>query len=700
MNLAHLKNDGRPRSRERDIDELCVNTIRTLTIDAVQKANSGHAGTPMGMAPVAYTLWQEVLRYDPADPLWPNRDRFVLSAGHASLLLYSLIHLSGVKRIHDGQVTNKAAVSLDDIKSFRQIDRVTPGHPEFGHTTGIETTTGPLGQGCGNSVGMAIASRWLGATYNQPQQTVFDFNVYVICSDGDLMEGVASEAASLAGHLGLDNLCWIYDSNTVTIEGHTELAFSENVAERFRGYGWHIVHVPDANDRRRVREALDEFKDTKGRPTLIVVNSIIGYGSPDKQNTSAIHSDALGEEEVRKTKKFLGWPEDAQFLVPDGVYDCFAEGIGQRGAKLRADWEKSFAAYRKEYADRANEIERGLHHELPDGWDHELPEFKADAKGIATREASGKVLNAIAARVPWLLGGAADLAPSTKTKLSFDNAGVLEKATPGGRNMHFGVREHAMGAIVNGMGLCHLRAFGATFLIFSDYMRPPIRLAALMKLPVFHVFTHDSIGVGEDGPTHQPVEQLAGLRAIPNLVVLRPADANEVREAYRVIMNLKDQPAALVLSRQPLPIFDRTQFATAAGLARGAYVMAESGKGPPQVILIGTGSEVQLCVAAYEELTSRGIHARVVSMPSWDLFERQDKSYRDSVLPPGIAARVAVEQASPLGWDRYAGLSGEIIAMHTFGASAPLKDLLTKFGFTSDKVLGAALRQIEQNKAS
>ncbi|KQW19210.1 transketolase [Afipia sp. Root123D2] len=700
MNFAHLKNDGRPRSRERDIDELCVNTIRTLTIDAVQKANSGHAGTPMGMAPVAYTLWQEVLRYDPADPLWPNRDRFVLSAGHASLLLYSLIHLSGVKRVHDGHVTNKGAVSLDDIKSFRQIDSVTPGHPEFGHTTSIETTTGPLGQGCGNSVGMAIASRWLGATYNQPQQTVFDFNVYVICSDGDLMEGVASEAASLAGHLGLDNLCWIYDSNTVTIEGHTELAFSENVAERFRSYGWHIVHVPDANDRRRVREALDEFKDTKGRPTLIVVNSIIGYGSPDKQNTSAIHSDALGEEEVRKTKKFLGWPEDAQFLVPDGVYDCFSEGIGQRGAKLRADWEKSFASYRKEYADRANEIERGLRHELPDGWDHELPEFKADAKGIATREASGKVLNAIAARVPWLLGGAADLAPSTKTKLSFDNAGVLEKATPGGRNMHFGVREHAMGAIVNGMGLCHLRAFGATFLIFSDYMRPPIRLAALMKLPVFHVFTHDSIGVGEDGPTHQPVEQLAGLRAIPNLVVLRPADANEVREAYRVIMNLKDQPAALVLSRQPLPIFDRTQFAPAAGLARGAYAMAESGKGPPQVILIGTGSEVQLCVAAYEELTSRGIHARVVSMPSWDLFERQDKSYRDSVLPPGIAARVAVEQASPLGWDRYTGLSGEIIAMHTFGASAPLKDLLTKFGFTSDKVLGAALRQIEQNKAS
>ncbi|WP_458759444.1 transketolase [Afipia sp. TerB] len=682
------------------MDDLCVNTIRTLTIDAVQKANSGHAGTPMGMAPVAYTLWQDVLRYDPADPLWPNRDRFVLSAGHASLLLYSLIHLSSIRRVHDGKVTNEAAVSLDDIKAFRQIDSVTPGHPEYGHTTGIETTTGPLGQGCGNSVGMAIASRWLGATYNTPQHAVFDFDVYTICSDGDLMEGVASEAASLAGHLGIDNLCWIYDSNTVTIEGHTELAFSENVAERFRGYGWHIVHVPDANDRRRVREALDEFKDTTGRPTLIVVNSIIGYGSPDKQNTSAIHSDALGEEEVRKTKKFLGWPEDAQFLVPDGVMDCFAQGIGQRGAKLRADWDKSFAAWRKDHAGKANEIERCLRHDLPDGWDRDLPEFKADAKGIATREASGKVLNVLAERMPWIVGGSADLAPSTKTKLSFDGAGAIEKGSPGGGNMHFGVREHAMGAIVNGMGLCHLRAFGATFLIFSDYMRPPIRLAALMKLPVFHVFTHDSIGVGEDGPTHQPIEQLAGLRAIPDLVVLRPADANEVREAYRVIMALKDQPAALALSRQPLPIFDRSKYASADGVARGAYVLADPDQGPPQVILIGTGSEVQLCVAAHEELKSRGIPSRVVSMPSWDLFEKQDKAYRDHVLPPEIRARVAVEQGSPLGWDRYAGPDGEIIAMHRFGASAPLKDLLTKFGFTSEKVIGAALRQIEQNKAS
>ena len=681
-----------------NIDRLCVNTIRTLTIDAVQKANSGHAGTPMGMAPVAYALWQDVLRYDPADPFWPNRDRFVLSAGHASLLLYSLIHLSSVQRLDNDKVTSRPAVSLDDIENFRQIDSVTPGHPEYGHTTGVETTTGPLGQGCGNSVGMAIASRWLGAHYNKPDLILFDFDVYVICSDGDLMEGVASEAASLAGHLGLDNLCWIYDSNTITIEGHTELAFSENVAERFQGYGWHIVHVPDANDMQRVREALDEFKDTTDRPTLILVNSVIGYGAPDKQNTAAIHSDPLGEDEVRKTKRFYGWPEDAQFLVPDGVYDCFANGIGKRGPALRSAWAKTFADYHKHYPDLADEIARSARHDLPAGWDRELPVFDADAKGIATREASGKVLNALAKRIPWIIGGAADLAPSTKTKLSFEGAGTLEKSTPGGRNMHFGVREHAMGAIVNGMGLCNLRAFGATFLIFSDYMRPPLRLAALMRLPILHVFTHDSIGVGEDGPTHQPVEQLAGLRAVPGLVVLRPADANEVREAYKVIMNLRNQPAALVLSRQPLPVFDRSRYASAEGVARGAYILADAPNARPDVILISTGSEVQLCMSTFEVLKSRGIGARVVSMPSWDLFEKQDKAYRDAVLPPDIRARVTVEQGSVIGWDRYAGPSGEIIGMHTFGSSAPLKDLLTKFGFAADKILAAALRQIEQNK--
>jgi transketolase len=698
MDAPRSTSNDRPRAQA-DIDQLCINTIRTLTIDAVQKANSGHAGAPMGLAPVAYTLWQEVLRYDPDEPLWPNRDRFVLSCGHASMLLYSLIHLSGIKRLKDGKVTNAEAVSLDDIKHFRQIDSVTPGHPEYGHTTGVETTTGPLGQGCGNSAGMAIASRWLGAHYNKPGHTVFDFNVYTICSDGDLMEGVASEAASLAGHLGLDNLCWIYDSNTVTIEGHTELAFDENVAERFRGYGWHVTHVADANDCERIRAALEEFRETKGRPTLIIVNSVIGYGAPDMQGTSKIHSDTLGADEVKKAKAFLGFPQDKDFYVPDGVQEHFKEGIGQRGAAARAEWEKNFKDYARQYPHEAGQIERCLKHGLPENWESALPVFKPDAKGIATREASGKVLNAIAEELPWLMGGAADLAPSTKTKLTGEGMTALEKTTPGGRNMHFGVREHGMGAIVNGLGLCHLRGYGATFLIFSDYMRPPIRLAALMRLPVFHVFTHDSIGVGEDGPTHQPVEQLAGLRAIPNLVTLRPADANEVREAYKVIFNLKDEPAALVLSRQPLPIFDRGTYASASGVARGAYIMAD-GDGEPQVILIGTGSEVQLCVDAYEELKSRGIRARVVSMPSWDLFEKQDKSYRDTVLPPHITARVTIEQGSTIGWDRYAGPSGAIIGMHTFGSSAPLKDLLKKFGFAPDKVVEAALHQIEQNKAS
>ena len=683
-----------------DRDGLCVNTIRTLTIDAVEKANSGHPGTPMGMAPVAYTLWQEFLRYDPANPLWPNRDRFVLSAGHASMLLYALLHLAGVKRVEQGEVTQREAVALDDIRQFRQIGSVTPGHPEFGHTTGVETTTGPLGQGCGNSVGMAIASRWLGQRYNKPGQTVFDYDVYVICSDGDLMEGVASEAASLAGHLKLANLCWIYDNNTVTIEGHTELAFSEDVEKRFRAYQWNVVHVTDANDRESVAKALKQFRQTDDKPTLIVVNSIIGYGAPDIQNTSAAHSDAMGEEEIRKTKQFYGWPVDAQFLVPEGVYDTFAQGIGARGAKDFAAWHGVFDAYCQTNPREGDEIKRNLKHELPENWDADLPVFKADEKGIATREASGKVLNAISPRVPWLIGGAADLAPSTKTKFTAKDAGTLTAATPGGLNMHFGVREHAMGAVVNGMGLCHLRAFGSTFLIFSDYMRPPIRLAALMRLPIFHVFTHDSIGVGEDGPTHQPVEQLIGLRAIPGMVVLRPADANEVVEAYRVIMLLKDQPVCLVLSRQPLPTFDRAIYAPAAGVARGAYILADAPNAKPDVILIGTGSEVRLCVDAYEKLMARGIAARVVSMPSWELFEQQDGDYRESVLPSDVKARVAVEQGSVIGWDRYAGTSGTIIGMHTFGASAPLKDLLKKFGFLPENVLEAALQQIERHKAS
>ncbi|GAC1553890.1 MAG: transketolase [Beijerinckiaceae bacterium] len=675
-------------------DQLCIDTIRTLAIDAVQKANSGHAGTPMAMAPVAYTLWQEFLRYDPADPEWPNRDRFVLSCGHASMLLYAMLHLTDV-RAPDGS----AAVSLDDIKCFRQIDSRTPGHPEYHMTTGVETTTGPLGQGCGNSVGMAMASRWLADRFNSPDVTLFDYDVYVLCSDGDLMEGVASEAASLAGHLKLSNLCWIYDSNTITIEGHTELAFSEDVATRFSAYGWNVLHVRDANDHEALANALNTFRNSDDRPTMILVNSIIGYGAPHKQNTAAAHSDALGEEEVRLTKRAYGWPEDASFLVPEGVRERFAEGIGKRGAALNKAWRKVREDFRQRNSSIASEVDRLLRGELPDGWDEGLPTFKADAKGVATRESSGKVLNVLAERIPWLLGGAADLAPSTKTKLGFDGAGTLEATTPGGRNLHFGVREHAMGAICNGLALSGLRPFGATFLVFSDYMRPPIRLAALMELPVFHVFTHDSIGVGEDGPTHQPVEQILALRGIPGLIVLRPADANEVVEAYRVILGTKNQPACLVLSRQALPTFDRDVYEPAAGVARGAYVLADSEAAEPQVILIGSGSEVRLCIETYELLKKDGIAARVVSMPSWHLFEKQDESYRNEVLPPHITARVAVEQGSVIGWDRYAGSSGAIIGMHTFGSSAPLSDLLKKFGFTPEKVYEAAKDQIARAKS-
>jgi transketolase len=683
-------------SSHADIEQLCIDTIRTLSMDAVQKANSGHPGTPMALAPVAYTLWQEVLRYAPAEPNWPNRDRFVLSNGHASMLLYSLLHLAGVK---DNEEPGRLAVTLDDIKAFRQLDGKCPGHPEHGITTGVETTTGPLGQGCGNSVGMAMAAKWLAKHFNKPEFPLFDYDVYAFCGDGDMMEGVASEAASMAGHLMLGNLCWIYDNNRITIEGHTDLAFSDNVAPRFKAYGWNVEHVGDANDTGRMAEALAAFKKTQAVPTLIVVDSHIGFGAPHKQDTASAHGEALGEEEVRLAKRAYGWPEDAQFLVPDGVRERFDAGIGERGARLQADWSRLLDGYRAKHPDLAEQLDRMQAHELPQGWDADLPSFPADAKGMATRESGGKAINAIAKNYPWMIGGAADLSPSTKTNLTFEGAGAFEAGEYGGRNLHFGIREHAMGAIVNGLALCDLRPYGSTFLIFSDYMKPPIRLSALMELPAIYVFTHDSIGLGEDGPTHQPVEQLLSLRSVPGLVTLRPADANEVVEAWRVIGALKKQPAALVLSRQPLPTLDRSAYASAKGVAKGAYVLADAKEGDPEVILIGTGSELALCVDVYESLKAEGVAARVVSMPSWDLFEKQSPAYRDSVLPPKVTARVSVEAASVIGWDRYVGRDGAIIGMHTLGSSAPIKDLMKKFGFMPDKVLAAAKAQIAQAKA-
>ncbi|TXM92092.1 transketolase [Methylobacterium sp. WL116] len=688
--------DTAPKTALSEIDKLSIDTIRTLAIDAVQKANSGHAGAPMALAPVAYTLWNRYLRYDPAHPHWPNRDRFVLSCGHASMLLYSLLHLANVAETDGG---NAPAVTLDDIKSFRQLDSRTPGHPEYHFTTGVETTTGPLGQGVANSVGMAMGGRYLGEHLNKPDLPLFDYNVYAICSDGDLMEGVASEAASIAGHLRLSNLCWIYDNNTITIEGHTELAFGEEVATRFLAYGWQVLRVADANDVHAISAAIETFLQSSDRPTIIVVNSIIGFGAPKKQNTAKAHSDALGEDEVKGAKRAYGWPEDAQFLVPDGVQQNFADNIGKRGAELYDQWQGFLTAAKEADAEHAESLDAFFEGRLPEGWDRDIPVFEPDAKGLATRESSGKVLNAIAQHVPFMLGGSADLAPSNKSNLIFEGAGSLTPFEPGGRNIHFGVREHAMGSIVNGLGLSGLRAYGATFLVFVDYMRPAVRLASLMELPVFHIFTHDSIGVGEDGPTHQPVEQLLSLRCIPGLVTLRPADANEVAEAYRVIFSLKDQPAVLALSRQPLPTIDRTKFASASGVAKGGYVLA-GGDATPEVILIGSGSEVQLCMQAYESLVAEGVTARVVSMPSWDLFERQDEAYRESVLPPAVLARVAVEQGSAIGWDRYAGSAGTIIGMHTFGSSAPIKDLQAKFGFTPEKVLLAARDQIAKHRGA
>ena len=680
-----------------DIDQLSINTIRTLAMDAVQKANSGHPGTPMGLAPVAYELWQQVLRFDPADPTWPGRDRFVLSVGHASMLLYALLHLTGVRRIDENGPTSAEAVSLDDIKQFRQLSSVTPGHPEYSLTSGVETTTGPLGQGVSNSVGMAMAQRWFANRYNKPGFDLYDYRVYALCGDGDMMEGVSSEAASTAAHLKLSNLVWIYDSNRITIEGGTDLAFSEHTIDRFRAYGWHVIDVPDANHIGAVRAAIDEAKTVTDRPTFIVVHSIIGYGAPHKQGTREAHGEPLGVDEIKAAKRFYGWPEDAQFLVPPEVLQNFKDGFGARGAKLRAEWLENFKAYREQYPELAHELDLMDKHDLPDGWDADIPVFPADAKGIASRDSSQKVLNAIAPHVPWLIGGAADLAPSTKSNLTFQGAGSFEADNYGGRNMHFGIREHAMGSICNGLALSGIRAYGSGFLIFSDYMKPPIRLSAIMELPVTYIFTHDSIGVGEDGPTHQPIEQLISLRAVPGLATIRPADANEVAEAWRVIMHRKHKPTCLVLSRQALPTIDREKFAPASGVARGAYILA--GEGTPEVILMGTGSEVSLCMGAYEALAKEGIKARVVSMPSWDLFEEQDDAYREQVLPRSVTARVAVEQGAGYGWDRYTGLDGTIIAMHTFGASAPAAALQTKFGFTPEKVLEAARKQAKGTHA-
>jgi len=682
-----------------DIETLSINTIRTLCIDAVQQANSGHPGTPMAMAPVVYVLWQEFLRFDPSDPIWPNRDRFILSAGHASTLLYSVLHLAGVKAVNRKYETlGELAVPLDDLKRFRQLESRCPGHPEYRWTSGVETTTGPLGQGVATSVGIALAGKWLAEHYNRPNLSMFDYDVYALAGDGCMMEGISGEAASLAGHLGLSNLCWIYDNNHITIEGNTSLAFSEDVAGRFLAYGWNVQRVSNANDLDLLREAFQRFKKTTDRPSLIIVDSHIAYGAPHKQDTSAAHGEPLGEEEIRGTKRRYGWPEDAKFLVPPEVLDDFKGKLGQRGSKLRADWMSLFGAYEKQFPELAAETLAIQRREPPKGWDADIPTFPADAKGLATRDSSGKVLNAIAKRHPWLIGGSADLSPSTKTRLTFEGAGEIARDSLGGRNIHFGIREHAMGAILNGLALAKLRAFGSGFLIFSDYGRGSLRLAAIMELPVLYVFTHDSIGVGEDGPTHQPVEHLPSLRAIPGLTVLRPCDANEVAEAWRVIMEKKYDPVALILSRQALPTLDRSRFAPASGLRRGAYILSDTTNQKPDVLLLATGSEVSLCLEAQAALQKRGVGARVISMPSWELFEAQDAGYRESVLPASIRARVSVEQASRFGWERYVGLDGGRIGMRTFGASAPLKELQKKFEFTVDAVVSAALEQAKRRQ--
>jgi transketolase len=681
----HLHENGSPA-------RLAIDTIRTLSMDAVQKANSGHPGTPMALAPVGYTLWTQFLRYDPRHADWPNRDRFVLSVGHASMLLYALIHLAGIEEIDaEGNKTGEEAISLSDIEQFRQLSSKTPGHPEYRHTTGVETTTGPLGQGCGNSVGMAIAERWLAARYNRDGFRLFDHDVYSLCGDGDMMEGVTAEAASLAGHLKLSNLCWIYDSNHISIEGGTDLAFDEDVGLRFQAYGWNVIHIDDANDVAALAKAFATFKATADRPTFIVVHSVIGYGSP-KAGSEKAHGEPLGEDNIRATKRAYGWPEDKSFHIPDGVLDHFREALGGRGGALRDEWVAMVDRYRGQYPAEAAELDLLLKDKLPADWDADIPVFPADAKGLASRDSGGKVLNAIAARVPWLIGGSADLAPSTKTDIK--NKPSFEASNYAGQNFHFGVREHGMGAVVNGMSLSHLRGYGSTFLVFADYMRAPIRLSSIMEIGAVWVFTHDSIGVGEDGPTHQPIEHLATLRAIPGLDTIRPGDANEVAAAWRAVLTDASRPAALILSRQALSTLDREKYASADGLAKGGYVLADC-DGTPEVILIATGSELSLVVEAHEKLIADGVKSRVVSLPSWHRYELQDQAYKESVLPKAVGARVAVEMAGEIGWDRYVGLSGRTIAMSTFGASAPIAKLQDKYGFTVDNIVKVAREAME-----
>jgi transketolase len=679
------------------IENLAINTIRTLSIDAVQKANSGHPGTPMALAPLGYILWQEYLCFNPRDPIWPNRDRFVLSCGHASMLLYSLLYLSRTQAMNaEYQIQEDLAVSIDDIKNFRQLGSKCPGHPEYHHVSGVEATTGPLGQGIANSVGMAIAERWLEKYFNRPELKIFDYKVFAVCSDGDLMEGISEESASLAGHLALSNLCWIYDNNHITLAGETKLCFSEDVAARFISYGWQVLRVADANNFDLIRSAFDIFKKTEDKPTLIIYDSHIGYGSPHKHDSSQAHGSPLGEEEVRLTKKFYGWPMDEKFLVPEKVLEHFENGIGRRGKNIQEDWQNLFETYREKYPEKASQITQMQKRELPKDWDLNLPLFPADEEGMATRESSGIVLNALAQNIPWMMGGSADLDPSTKTNLKFKGAGDFEAQSYLGRNLHYGIREHAMGAIANGLALSKMRTYNSTFLIFSDYQRAPIRLSALMEIPNIYIYTHDSICLGEDGPTHQPIEQIVSLRAIPNLMVFRPADANEVTECWKVIMKLSHGPAALILTRQSVPTIDRTHYASATGASKGAYILI--GEENPEILLIATGSEVQLCLLAHEQLKNHGIFSRVISMPSWELFEKQSQKYRDEIIPPHVKFRVSVEAGSTLGWERYIGLTGKALGMNTFGVSAPLKEINNYFGFTVRHVVEASIEQLRKSR--